>query len=134
MSSYKGLDLFGSGPHRFALGPRQQLVLTEFALSRTPLARSYPFGPEDWDVLVTGRLVASSEPALRALRDAIPAELEELGQITPGVLTDGLGRTWEEMVLTGYEEADRVDRGRVFSVGYVATFRNFETLFFAQTS
>ena len=131
MSSYKGLDLFGSGPHRFAVGRRNQLVLSEFALTGAPLPRSYPFGPQDWDVLVTGRLVASSEAALRTLRDAIPAELEVLGSITPGVLLDGLGRKWADMVLTAYEEADRIDRGRVFSVGYVATFRNFQAVQFA---
>ncbi|MEL7473968.1 MAG: hypothetical protein AAGK04_11685 [Planctomycetota bacterium] len=125
MSSYKGLDLFGSGPHRFARGVREHLVVSGFALG-TGGAESYALGLKDWEVLVVGRLVAASESALRTLRDAVVDELEPLGSITPGTLADGLGQTWSDMVLVAFEEADRVDRGRAWSVGYTATFRSFQ--------
>lgn len=131
MSAYKGLDLFGSGPHRFASGRRGHLVLSAFALGGSPLPNSYPIGLQDWDVVVTGRLVGGSEGALRTLRDAVVAQLEPLDSITPGILTDGLGRSWSGMVLVSYEEAARRDRGRVWSIGYTATFRHFEALDFS---
>ena len=73
---------------------------------------------------VTGRLVASSESALLTLREAI-ADLAVLSA-GAGTLEDEHGREFDDMWLIEYAEADRVDRGRVWSIGYVARFRNFE--------
>jgi hypothetical protein len=42
------------------------------------------------------------------------------------VAEDHHGRVWTAMTLYRFETADRVDRGRRVSVGYVALFRQFE--------
>ena len=127
-SSYKGVDLFGSGPHRFAMARQGHLVLSAFAAFGDFSPTTYPLGLYELGVVVTGRLVATSEAALWARRDAITAQLEDTFSPTPGTLADGLGRTWPEMVLFLYEEQDRVDRGRAWSVGYTARFRRFNDL------
>jgi len=124
-SSFKGLDLFGSGPHRFSTGKRGELVVSHFALGVYDAASS-PFGLLELDVVVKGRLVASSESALRVLRDAVTAQLSH--PPVPGTLIDLHGRSWSGMSLVSYTEADRVDRGRAWSVGYTAVFRAFDAL------
>lgn len=124
-SSFKGKSLFNSGSHRFALARQGHLILQDLFFGVTTPG-STPFGLLELDVIVTGRLVASSEVALWALRDAITAELQEVP--TSGVLVDEHGRTWNEMIFIRYEEGDRVDRGRVWSIEYVATFRDFKFL------
>lgn len=124
-SSFKSKSLFNSGPHRFALARQGHLILQDLFFGVTTPG-STPFGLLELDVVVTGRLVAGSEAALWTLRDAITAELEETP--TSGVLVDEHGRTWNEMVCIRYEEGDRVDRGRAWSLAYVATFRDFKYL------
>lgn len=124
-SAYKGVDLFGSGPHRFAQSRQGQLVVPDFQVD-LPGPGSYPYGLIELDVIVTGRLVASSDAALWVLRDAVVAQLQEVP--TPGTLVDGHGHAWEGVSFIRYEEDDRVDRGRVVSIGYVATFRRFRQL------
>ncbi len=124
-SSFKSKSLFNSGPHRFALGRQGHLVLNELYFGIIDPA-SAPYGLLELDVIVTGRLVAASEAALWTARDAVTAELED--SPSGGTLVDEHGRTWADMVFMRYEEADRVDRGRVWSIAYVATFRNFAYL------
>lgn len=121
-SSFKGLDLFGSGPHRFALGKQGQLALSGIALGAF-VPDSTPLGLVELDITVTGRLLASSESALWTLRDAIVAQL--LHPPTRGTLIDLHGRTFTNMSFITYTEADRTDRGRVLSVSYSAVFRRF---------
>lgn len=118
-STFKGLDLFGSGPHRFSVGPRGQLITANF-FNGGGNAGSTLQGLIAWQVIVKGRLVAGSEAALNALRDAVIAQLEPLP--TPGTLVDTRGRTWSDMNFVTFQEGDRVDRGRVWSVTYTATF------------
>lgn len=124
-SSYKGLDLFGSGPHRFSMGKRGQLVVSHFALGAFDAA-STPLGLIETDVTVRGRLVAGGETALWALRDAITAQL--VHPPDPGTLIDLHGRGWPGMSFISYAEGDRVDRGRARSVAYTAIFRRFDSL------
>ncbi len=121
-SSFKGLDLFGSGPQRFTLGRQGHLVLTDLSFGITGPG-TYPYGLLELDVLVTGRLVAATDAALWAVRDAIVGAFETLP--TPGTLVDLHARSWTEMSFIRYEEQETVDRGRVVSLGYVATFRRF---------
>jgi hypothetical protein len=120
MSSFKSLNLFGSGPHRFRTGPRGQLVTVDYFGGGSG-GGSTAQGLIDWDVIVAGRLVASSESALWALRDAIIAQLEPTP--TPGTLIDAHGRSWTGMSFVGYTEGDRTDRGRVRSIAYTAVFK-----------
>ena len=123
-SSFTGEDLFGSGPHRFGMGRQGSFVLTD-AQGASPGPNSYPSGVQELDIVVKGRLVAASEAALWAVRDEVTAML--IDPPTSGTLIDGAGRTWTGMSFIRYEEDEVVDRGRVWSVAYVATFRKFNT-------
>lgn len=123
MSSFNGLDLFGSGPQRFSLGERGQVVFGSLAAVNAAAPDSYPLGSRELDVFVHGRLVAGSESALWALRDAIVAQLPD--PPVKATLVDTTGRSYADMTFIRYEELGRRDLGRVWSVAYVATFRRF---------
>src|SRR5215831_11874256 len=90
-SSFKGLDLFGSGPHRFAVGAQGQAVTSELFVV-PPASGSLYHGPVELEVVVAGRLAAADEAGLWSLRDAITAQL--LDPPEPGVLIDEHGRGW----------------------------------------
>ncbi|MDQ7014741.1 MAG: hypothetical protein Q9O74_12750 [Planctomycetota bacterium] len=119
-SSFKGKDLFGSGPHRFAQDRQGQVMLSWIALGTTQPG-TVALGLTELDVIVKGRLVASSESALWVLRDAIVAEFQE--SPTSGALIDLHGHQWNAMTFIDFREEDRTDRGRVWSMGYEAVFR-----------
>lgn len=126
-SSYKGLDLFGSGPHRFSQGLAGLAIEPRWRVTGVSTdTGTLPLGDLEPEVVVTGRLVASTEAGLWTLRRAI-ADLAVLSA-GAGVLVDLAGHSYADMWLIEYAEADRVDSGRVWSVGYVARFRDFETL------
>jgi len=124
-SSYGGVDLFGSGPHRFHEVKHGLFTVTEFALGIMQ-SGTVSLGVAELEVVVTGRLVAGSEAALWALRDAITARV-----VHPPVrqtLIDHHGRQWTDMSFLRFEPADRTDRGRVLSLRYAATFRRFRAI------
>jgi hypothetical protein len=75
------------------------------------------------DVFVRGRLVASSEAGLWALREAIA---NQFGQpATAGTFVDSVGRVFENMTMTRYVEDEVRDKGRVWSVAYEVQLRRF---------
>jgi hypothetical protein len=120
MSSFKGLDIFGSGPHRTAFGRQGYLVTLDF-FGGVPGGGSTNQGLQDLDIFIRGRLIASSESALWTLRNGIRAQLATTP--TPGTLVDTAGRSWADMTLISYREGGRRDRGRVFSMRYEVQFR-----------
>ncbi len=122
-STFNGLGLFNSGPHRFAPLAQGESVVPNYVLGSGPPNGSTPQGPVELDVVVTGRLVAGSESALWARRDAITAQLQH--PPVTGSLVDHHGRNWAGMSFIGFEEAPRTDRGRVASLAYKAVFRRF---------
>jgi len=119
-SSFKGKDLFGSGPHRFGQARQGHLMMSWVALG-TIQPGTVALGLVELDVTVTGRLVAASEAALWTLRDAVVAELQE--SPTTGTLVDLHGHSWTAMSFIDFREGDWTDRGRVWSMGYEAVFR-----------
>lgn len=121
-SSFKSLDLFGSGPHRFAVGREGQATSSELFLP-TPAPGTRYHGLVELRIVVAGRLFAATEAALWALRDAITAEL--LDPPAPGTLVDQHGRSWADMSFVAFIPQDRTDRGREFSLGYEARFIRF---------
>ncbi len=125
MSTFKGIDLFGSGPHRFRQGVQGEDVVPNYILGIS-VSGSTPVGTLELDVVVAGRLVAASEAALWALRDAWTAQLAH--PPVPGALIDSHGHEWEDMSLIAYEEAPPTDRGRARSIAYQATFRRFNSV------
>jgi len=126
MSSFRGVDLFGSGPHRTRLGKRflRKLPLS-VVLSNSPEESGLVVvGDGDFEIEIAGRLVAASESTLWGLRSAIIGQVRE--SLGTGTLVDTFGRTWEGVRLSEYVEDGRVDVGRSWSVGYVATFGWFD--------
>lgn len=121
-SSFKSLPLFSSGPHRFAVEMQGQLVVPKLRLG-IQMSGSGWLGLEEPTILLTGRLVASTESALWALRDAITAQLVE--PPVAGTLIDNAGRSFAQMSFISFTPSDRTDRGRVFSLAYTARFRRF---------
>lgn len=120
MSSYRSQNLFGSGPHRFSLARQGELTVPAYVLNGSG-SGSLLMGGIELDVVITGRLTASSQSALWSLRDAITAMFTQ--PPTPGTLIDQYGRTWTNMTFITFQELDRTDRGRTVSLGYKAVFR-----------
>lgn len=119
-SSFKSLNLFGSGPHRFSRSPQGELAISDVALgSFTP--KTNVFGLVELEIVVRGRLVAVSDSALWTLRDAITAQLTD--PPAKGTLVDHTGRSYADMSFLRYEESPRTDRGRAVSIAYLARFR-----------
>lgn len=121
-SSFKGLPLFASGPHRFMVGKQGPFVFSLSALG-SPSPESVASGFVELDITVKGRLIAASDAALWTLRDAIAAQL--LDPPTAGTLVDLHGHTFAEMSLIAFVEGDRTDRGRAVTLAYSAVFRRF---------
>lgn len=119
-SSYKSLNLFGSGPHRFHVGPQGLQLVLNVDLG-TAAGGTVNLGLLEWDVFIRGRLIAANDAALWVLRDAITAQITN--PPVPGTLIDHHGRTWTNRSLVKFTSADRTDRGRLVSIGYVAQFR-----------
>lgn len=119
-SSFKGLNLFGSGPHRFARSRQGHLLIPDLAFGGyTP--KTHAMGVLELEFVVRGRLVASSSSGLWALRDAITDQITD--PPSKGALIDLSGRSYEGMSFVRYDEGPRVDRGRAHSIAYVARFR-----------
>ncbi|MEM1330632.1 MAG: hypothetical protein AAGG07_08740 [Planctomycetota bacterium] len=125
MSGFKGKDLFGSGPHRFTVGRRGQVTLSDLDLGGLS-TDSFSLGFRELEIVVSGRLVSSDEGGLRQLVDGVIAEI--LDPPTAGVLVDGGGTAWQDMSLLTFEEMGPVDLGRDVSVAYEARFRRFNVL------
>lgn len=124
-SGFKSNAVFSSGPHRFNVGPTGSDVQPNSRLS--PLTPgSTVIGPLEVRVEVRGHLVAGSETALWALRDAIQALLTDPPQV--GTLEDQSGRQWTSMTFVRLEYEPQTDRGRQRSIGYTATFLRLLTL------
>lgn len=124
-SSFKGVDYFGSGPHRFVVGKQGRRVVSLSTVAGDPtLSGSFEVGDRELRVEVRGRLVAQSEAGLWALRDALT--LQAAFEVTGGTLVDHHGHEWEDVVLLTVEWAGAATRGRVWSVGYSAVFGALE--------
>ncbi len=119
-SSFKSLNLFGSGPHRFSLGKSGQLLVPDLVLGGSG-SGSTPQGLIELDVIVTGRLIAATEAALWVLRDAIGAQLTDPLQV--GKLFDLHGRSWADVSFITFEQTGPTDRNRLISLPYRAVFR-----------
>lgn len=121
MSSFKGIDLFGPGPHRFTVGPQGRHTVTYAAWLRDPtIPGSFESGDTELRITVSGRLTAATEPALWALRDALTAQAASASGA--GTLADGRGRTWAGVKLLAFEPTGPTERARLFSLPFTAVF------------
>lgn len=120
-SSFKGDDLFGSGPHVFREQRRGRRVVSLAAVAGDVTQDgSAEFGDYELRVEVRGRLVSSTESGLWALRDAITDEADSA--VAAGILEDTHGHEWSDMKLLSFEPSGETDRGRDVSLGYTALF------------
>jgi hypothetical protein len=122
MSTYNDLDIFGSGPHRSALAPLGEYVLSNARVDAFQ-AGSTPIGPLELIITIRGRLVAGTQDDLWLLHDNIAALLTDPPHIA--TLKDTTGRSWSDMAFITFTTADRTDRARTFSLAYSATFIRF---------
>lgn len=121
-SSFKSANLFGSGPHRFRLLAEGEAVILNTRLNPIQPG-SLAIGPLELVVVVTGRLTSTTEAGLWSVRDTITGMLANPPLM--GTLVDNHARNWTNMSFVRFETGDRVDRGRVRSIGYEATFMRF---------
>lgn len=119
-TTYKGINLFGSGPHRVEFLAKGHLITIDFFGGGTG-GGSTAQGLTDWQVVVRGRLVAASESSLRTLRDVVISQLQATP--TPGTLVDHHGHSWAGLSFVKYTEQGPMDKGRVWSIGYEAVFQ-----------
>jgi len=120
-SSFKGLDLFGSGPHVFEVDRQgRRIIPLSLVAGDASVAGTFESGDYELRVTVKGRLSALSESALWTLRYAIASQAAF--NVEEGDLVDQHGRTWSDVKLFQVEWSGSVDRGRVLSVGYEALF------------
>ena len=125
MSSFRGNNLFGSGPHRFTGPARELVVIPLWVIQNTGFddaQGSAVLGEKERIIQVTGRLTAPDEPTLWSRRQAVAVEAT-MPQKT-GDLIDNFAHTHPDMTMVSYEELGPVHRGRLWSIPYRATFRN----------
>jgi len=120
-SSFKGLNLFGSGGHRFVNRRLGRRVISMAAVLNDPVTPG-TIESGDWEVWVEvrGRLVAGTDSVLWSLRNSILNQTQ-FG-VAAGTLVDEHGHQWADMKFLTYEETGPTQRGRDVSVGYVAVF------------
>jgi len=120
-STFNSQGYFNSGPHRFDVGPVGRLLTAPLRGSNfNPVTRDDAV--LELEIIQTGRLIASTEPALWTLFDAARAVAE--GTVT-ATLVDHSGKSWPSMRLVSVEPTGPVDRGRVFSLPYRARYLKF---------
>jgi hypothetical protein len=113
------MDLFNSGPHRFWLRPAGRVFLPPLRFDLFTDVTVVYDAPLEVAVGQSGRLIAPDEGALWSLVDAITTEARAARK---GTLIDHSGRVYADMTLLLFTPAERVDRGRVASVGYEARY------------
>lgn len=121
-TTFNTLALFASGPHRVVHLPIGEAVLPNGVLNPVNPG-STPIGPIELEIEIRGRLIASSESALWSLRDAIAAQLTH--PPTTGTLEEPSGRSWSSMSFVSFTAAGPTDRGRTWSIAYIARFIRF---------
>lgn len=114
-STFAGVALFNSGPHRFTPRAVGRVWLPPFAIDE--LQSTIFVGPHPIELAIeqTGRLVATSDALLWAQFDAIRTRAE--AQLT-GALVEQSGRSWPAMTLLRFRAAGPVDRARAVSLPY----------------
>ncbi len=120
-SSFAGLTLFASGPHRFRMDRVGRLVRGPFATA-LEIPVSTDEGVLELRIFQQGRLVATTDGALRALVETIRSHAE--AGLT-GTLIDHHAGAYPGMTLVRFEPGSRVDRGRVVSMRYEAMYLRF---------
>jgi len=120
-STFAGLSLFDSGPHRFAVRTVGRYVGFPFEGGSAGTTIEL-FGQRELVITQTGRLVGPTDASVWQQFDDVRTRAESA---TTGDLVDHAGRVWRDMTLVERRAGDRVDRGREVSLGYRATYVRF---------
>lgn len=118
MSSFAGMDLFGSGPHSFRAGPWQRAAYRR-GLPGLDGELLLDLGLRSRAIHQAGRLQASSAAALSALMAAIEARCDG----NEATLIDNHGQSLARVVLMRFEPTTPVQRGRGFFCDYQIEYR-----------
>ncbi|MFG0293552.1 MAG: hypothetical protein ACIAQF_03435 [Phycisphaerales bacterium JB065] len=105
------------GPHRLKLGGLGRAW--EWPYGINGLSFTNDLGPRELVITQTGRLVASTEPALWSTINALKADAELPRNAT---LVGPGGQAWTDMTLMRFTPQGPIDRGRVFSLAYTITY------------
>lgn len=118
-SSFNGDDLFGSGPHRFHLGPVGRQVVQRTTIDPT-YSGTQDIGPLDGDILIRGRLIAADEAELWTLIDTITGKLTDPPTIAD--LLDHRARLFKNFAFVSFTPMGRTDRAGKTTLAYKARF------------
>lgn len=117
-STFDGLSLFDSGPHRFSIGTVGRYL-------RYPYAGDASIGQiqvelvRELVIVQRGRLVGATASSVWGQLSSIRTLAE---QARTGTLVDHEGVIWTGMTMVEMRHADRMDRGREASMGYEITY------------
>jgi len=121
-SIFGGVSYFDSGPERFQMGRRGELVRGPFVSPNTfPVSSAYGTDIE-LVMLQTGRLTNASAAGLWADVDTIVNRAENFA---PGTLVDTFGRSFTNMFMLRFTPGETVDVGRVVSMAYSVFYLRF---------
>ena len=116
--SLGGESLFSSGPGEVTPGPwLRETIRRGFAGLDGELAMD--LGRRSRSIEQTGRLQAEDVPSLQAIIDAIDAKADGLSY----TLIDGLGRTFDRVIIEKFSLKTPVRKGRGYWCDYSITYR-----------
>ena len=117
MASFWTFNFDALGPHRLRLGGLGRAW--EWPYGNNGLPFTNDLGPRELVITQTGRLVASTEPALWSTINSLKAAAELPRNAT---LNGPAGQAWTNMTMMRFTPQGPIDRGRVFSLAYAITY------------
>ena len=117
MASFHTFNFDTLGPHRFTIGGLGRAWDWPYGNSALPFTDD--LGPRELVITQTGRLIASSEPALWTTINALKAAAELPRNAT---LVGPAGQAWSDMTLMRFTPQGPIDRGRTFSLAYTLLY------------
>jgi hypothetical protein len=117
MASFWTFNFDTLGPHRLTLGGLGRAW--EWPYGNSGLTFTDDLGPRELVITQTGRLVATTEPALWTTINALKAAAELPRKAT---LIGTAGQSWSDMTLMRFTPQGPIDRGRTFSLAYTLTY------------
>jgi len=117
MASFHTFNFNTLGPHRLTIGGLGRAWEWPYGNSGLPFTDD--LGRRELVITQTGRLVASTEPALWATINVLRAAAELPRNAT---LVGPAGQAWSDMTLMRFTPQGPIDRGRTFSLAYTLLY------------
>lgn len=119
MATFRGLDLFSSGPHRVRINLAGRLYLPPLVGINTS-SSTLDVTTAELQIEQSGRLAAPDEATLWQRVQAIVDTAEG---VQPGTLLLDSGQQWTNLRMLRFGTPDPPDRGREFSIAYTIEYR-----------